>query len=75
MHGNSNTADGNGSVPVRDLYPVWEVALLLGDISTRHVWKLIKRGELSAVRIGTRRLVPRGAIDKYLEKLKEEAAA
>ena len=69
MHGNSNTADGNGSVPVRDLYPVGEVAKLFGGISTRHVWKLIARGELRTVRIGTRRLVPRAAIDEYLWKL------
>lgn len=75
MHGNSNTAGGNVSVPVRDLYPVREVAELLGGISTRHVWKLIARRELGTRRIGTRRLVPRGEIDKYLKKLEEEAAA
>jgi excisionase family DNA binding protein len=50
------------------LLPVREVAQLLG-LSERSVMRLEKRGELQAVRIGTRVLYPRIAVEQFVERL------
>lgn len=50
---------GEDKIPFRLLYPVPEVAQLLGGISERQVWRYIDSGELKSQRVGRRRLVHR----------------
>lgn len=51
-----------------------DVAELLG-VSERTAWTLVGRGELRSIRIGKRRLVPRQAIEQFIDaRLQEEAA-
>jgi excisionase family DNA binding protein len=45
---------------------VWVVARLL-SVSESHVRNLIRRGELPAVRLGRRIVVPAAAVDKLLD--------
>ena len=58
--------NGDASVPFRLLYPVPEVAQLLGGITERQVWKYIERDELKAIKVGRRRLVHRDAINEFI---------
>jgi excisionase family DNA binding protein len=53
------------------LYPVEEAAQLLG-IGRSALFELIGRSELESVKIGRRRLIPRAAIDSYVERLRAE---
>ncbi len=55
--------------PARILYPVPEVAQLLGAITDRYVWKLVETGALRSVKIGRRRLIPHDALAEYLASL------
>lgn len=50
-----------------------EVARAL-SLSVRSVDRAIKRGDLHAKRHGSRVLVPRSEIDRYLDKLKDAAS-
>lgn len=50
------------------LYRVEEAAKVLGIGRTR-TFKLIARGELRSVRIGTSRRVPAAALAEYVERL------
>jgi excisionase family DNA binding protein len=52
---------------------VWEVAQLLG-IHRLSVRRAIERGELRAVRVGRRVLVPRKTLDEFLENRPTAAA-
>ena len=56
------------------LCPVEEAAQLLG-IGRSQLFELIGRSELESVKIGRRRLVPRDAIDSYVQQLRDRAAA
>jgi excisionase family DNA binding protein len=60
--------------PNRLLYPVPEVAVLLG-VEQRLIWKYIETGDLRSVKLGRRRLVPMDAIHQFLAKLNVEVAA
>ena len=44
-------------------------------VSRSRMFELIARGELESVKIGRRRLVPREAIDTYIERLRAEQLA
>lgn len=66
---------GEASVPFRLLYPVPEVAQLLGGITERQVWKYIESGELKSTKLGRRRLVHRDWIGEFLTKQAAPAAA
>lgn len=63
-----------GSPPKRLLYPVPEVAILLG-VGDRTVWSYVDSGELRSVKLGRRRLVPVDAITQFLAKLNVEVSA
>jgi excisionase family DNA binding protein len=54
--------------PVRDLYPIEEVAIRL-SVSARHVWQLVEDGHLRSVKLGRRRLVPAAALEEYVRGL------
>ncbi len=68
MHENSGLTGGK-VLPERELYPVPEIAHLLGGITELKVWQLLAAGEIGSVKIGSRRLVPRAELDKYLARL------
>lgn len=59
-------------IPTRLVYTVPEVAVLLGGVTERYVWKLISAGELNALKIGKRRVVERQALDTFIAKLRED---
>jgi len=43
------------------------------SIGRSKVFELLAAGELASVKIGRRRLIPRQALDQYIERLREEA--
>jgi excisionase family DNA binding protein len=53
-------------MPERDTYTVPEAAKRVG-ISRNAAYEAIKRGELPALRIGSRLVVPRAALERLLE--------
>lgn len=67
--------DGDVAVPFRLLYPVPEVAQLLGGITERQVWKYIESGELPSRKVGRRRLVHRNAVHAFAEGRPADSAA
>lgn len=50
------------------LYRVSDAASLLG-ISRTNVYHLLNEGLLASVRIGSRRLIPRAALESFVERL------
>lgn len=64
---------GDGSVPFRLLYPVPEVAQLLGGITERQVWKYIESGELKSRKVGRRRLVHRKDLEAFANECEPAA--
>lgn len=60
--------NGDASVPFRLLYPVPEVAVLLGGITERQVWKYIESKQLASRKLGKRRLVHRDDIAAFIEQ-------
>ena len=68
MFGNAKNEipeSGDASLPFRLLYPVPEVAQLLGGITERQVWKYIESGELKSRKVGRRRLVHRDDVQAF----------
>lgn len=63
-----------GTIPHRDVHDVPEVAVLLGGISERYVWRLIADGELISFTVGRRRMVARTDLDAYIARMRQEAA-
>ncbi|MEV4521429.1 helix-turn-helix domain-containing protein [Micromonospora tulbaghiae] len=59
--------NGDTSVPSRLLYPLPEVAELLGGITERQVHRYIARGELKSRKLGRRRLVHRDDIQEFIK--------
>ena len=55
------------------LYTPEEVATAL-HISRRKVYDMLRRREIESVRIGRCRRIPRVAVDRWLERLTNEAA-
>lgn len=55
-------------IPVRRAYPVDEARALIGGISRKSLYDLIRNGELRTVMIAGRRLVPDRAIDDLLTR-------
>lgn len=51
-----------------------EVAVLLGDMSERNVWELIRRKQLPSFKSGGRRLVDHEDLRAYINRQKEAAA-
>jgi excisionase family DNA binding protein len=72
--GHSTESGKTAPPPNRLLYPVPEVAILLG-VEQRLIWKYIETGDLRSVKLGRRRLVPKDAIHQFLAKLNVEVAA
>ena len=56
----------------RMLYGVDQTADLL-SLSTKEVRRLVQRGELLAVSVGRRRLIPAGQLDAYIDRLEAKA--
>lgn len=50
------------------LYGVPSAAVWLG-VSEAHVWRMLTDGELTSVKIGRRRLIPRAALVAYVDNL------
>lgn len=65
-------SDTLGSIPQRDAYPVPEVAVLLGGVGERYVWKLIGTGELRSFKSGRLRLVARADLMAYIDELRQD---
>jgi excisionase family DNA binding protein len=62
----------HASIPQRDAYQVPEVAVLLGGVGERYVWKLIGTGELASFKTGRLRMVARKDLDAFIDKLRED---
>jgi excisionase family DNA binding protein len=56
------------------LFSVEEAAQLLG-IGRTFMFQLVATGEISSLKIGKRRKIPREALDQYIERLRSEQAA
>ena len=50
------------------LFAITEAAVILG-IGRTNVYALLKRGELRSVKIGGRRLIPRQALEDFVQDL------
>lgn len=59
---------GDAPVPSRLLYPIPEVAVLLGGITERQVARYIASGDLRSRKLGRRRLVHRDDIAAFIEQ-------
>lgn len=60
------------TIPGRLAYPVPEVAVLLGGVTERYVWKLLSSGELPGFLLGGRRVVFHEDLDAMLRKLRDD---
>jgi hypothetical protein len=60
------------TVPERWLYPVKDVAVLLGGISERKVWSLIAEGRLDTEYLDGRRLVPHEALIAFRKTMRDD---
>jgi len=72
-----NRADGHAIKPQptrRLLYPVEEAANLLG-IGRTFMFQLVATGEVDSFKVGKHRKIPVGALDMYIERLRDEQAA
>lgn len=49
----------------REAYNQKEAAAILG-LGTRTIWTLTKRGELRSIKVGGRMLIPKSAIEEFL---------
>lgn len=59
-------------MPERTTYSVDETAALLG-ISRNGAYEAIRRGEIPAIKIGGRIVVPRAALDRWLESAGQQS--
>ena len=50
----------------REAYNQKEAAAILG-LGTRTIWTLTKRGELRSIKVGGRMLIPKSAIEEFLD--------
>lgn len=57
------------------LVPLADVAYLLGQVSRRHVERLISSGELPSVKIGHRRLVKLSDLHAFIDKQSTDGAS
>lgn len=57
--------DGSPDVPERLVYSVDEAADLLG-IGRTYMFRLVATGEIDSFKIGSRRKIPRDALDRYI---------
>jgi excisionase family DNA binding protein len=58
----------------RSAYSVAEVAQSLG-LSTDAVYALLDKGDIPSVRLGTRRVIPAAAFERWLADLNQPATA
>lgn len=73
----NNRADGRDIRPQparRLLYSVEEAANLLG-IGRTYMFQLVATGEIDSFKVGKHRKIPNGALEVYIERLREEQAA
>jgi excisionase family DNA binding protein len=69
----SKTQPDEAASSERLVYSVGEAAVLLG-ISRAFAYELVARGELPAIRLGRRRLVPKGALLDFVGVMPEGAS-
>jgi excisionase family DNA binding protein len=67
-------AEMPASASRRLVYSVDEAADLLG-IGRTFMFHLVATGEIDSFKIGKRRKIPRDALDRYIERLRQEQAA
>lgn len=67
-------ANGSSDVPERLVYSVDEAADLLG-IGRTYMFRLVTTGEIDSFKIGSRRKIPRDALDRYIARLRAEQSA
>lgn len=69
--GDGLQGDPKGARPEHALlYPIADAAALLG-ISRSNLYCLMRAGEVRSVRIGSRRLIPRTALESFVDTLPE----
>jgi excisionase family DNA binding protein len=56
-----------GTVPEKLAYRMGEAALAVG-VSTDTLYRLVKRGELTTIKVGTRTLILREVLEAMLER-------
>lgn len=72
MFGNAKgDSPDSGNTPQRLLYSVPEVAQLLGGVTDRYVWQLIRMGALPAKLLGRRRLVAADDLTAFIDSLND----
>lgn len=59
-------------IPGRLAYTVPEVAVLLGGVTERFVWKLLASGQLLGFDLGRRKVVYHEDLDGFLRKLRDD---
>lgn len=59
-------------IPGRLAYTVPEVAVLLGGVSERFVWKLLASGQLVGFDLGRRKVIYHEDLDAMLRKLRDD---
>ena len=64
-------ANGSPDVPERLVYSVDEAADLLG-IGRTYMFRLVTTGEIDSFKIGSRRKIPRDALDRYIARLRAD---
>lgn len=67
--------NGETAPPFRLLYSVPEVAILLGGITERQVWKYIESKQLKSRKLGKRRLVHRDHLMAFAASDQDEESA
>ena len=56
------------------LLDIASVAQIIG-LGRSKTWELVSKGEIMSVRLGTRRLVPRDAVEKFVASLVAKSAS
>jgi excisionase family DNA binding protein len=65
----SSQAKARTATADRLLYSVQEAAALLG-IGRTYMFQLLRTGEIDSLKIGSRRKIPAGALERYIERLR-----
>ena len=53
---------------ISELFDVHEAARYLGDVSTRTVYREVRRGRLAMIKIGSQTRFRRAELDRYLRE-------
>ena len=66
----NNTPQTHQTTEPAMLFAITEAALILG-IGRTNVYALLKQGQLRSVKIGGRRLIPRSALEDFVQGLQQ----